>query len=191
MIIALTVGFVLVLLWIIGMYNGLVRLRNHCKDAWAGIDTELKRRYELIPNLVETVKGYATHERDVLQRVTDARARAVASNGSPASQAADENQLVEALKRFFAVVENHPVLKASENFLALQRELANTEDRIAAARRFYNGNVRDYNTRIEVIPSNVVASIGGFTKAEFFEIEDSTLRAAPQVSLAPPPLPGA
>jgi LemA protein len=168
-------------IWLIGNYNGLVRLRNFCDEAWSGIDTELKRRYDLIPNLVETVKGYASHERETLERVVELRNRALASTGSPVSQAADENQLVGALRSLMAVAEAYPDLKASRNFLALQEELVNTEDRIQAARRFYNANVRDLNTRVEVFPSNVVALLFGFQKKEFFEIENAVERAAPQV----------
>jgi len=170
------------LLWLIGTYNGLVRLRNHCRESWSGIDTELKRRYDLIPRLVEVVKGYAKHEREVFERVAQARAAALASNGSPASQARDENALVGAMKGLFAVVEQYPDLKASGNFLALQTELVNTEDRIAAARRFYNANVRDFNTRREVFPANLLAGLFGFGREEFFEIEDRTMRAAPAAS---------
>ena len=185
MSLAVILPLVLLILWIAAMYNRLIRLRNHCYESWSGIDTELKRRYELIPNLVETVKGYAAHERAVLQQVTDARARAVSSNGSPQEQAQDETSLIRALKSFFAVAEGYPELKADRNFLDLQRELANTEDRIAAARRFFNANVRDYNTRTEVFPSNLIAGLFGFKRQEFFEIEDSTLRLAPQVKLGP------
>lgn len=174
---------VLAAVWVIGTYNALVRLRLHCRDSFSGIDTELKRRYDLIPNLVATVKGYAAHERAVLSEVTEARTRALASTGSPGSQAADENQLVGALKRLLAVSESYPDLKASESFLELQRELANTEDRIQAARRFYNGNVRDLNTRIEVFPSNLVASAFSFEKQEFFEVEDLGVRAAPRLAV--------
>lgn len=170
------------LIWVIGTFNGLIRLRNHCREAWAGIDTELKRRYDLIPRLVEVVKGYAQHERDVLERVVAARAAAVASTGSPASQAKDETQLVGAMRNFFGVVERYPDLKANQNFLALQDELVNTEDRIAAARRFYNANVRDFNTRTQVFPANMVAGIFGFQAAEFFEVDDHTIRAAPAVT---------
>ena len=169
------------LIWLIATYNVLVRLRQHCRESWSGIDTELRRRYDLIPNLVETVRGYAAHEKDVLERVIAARSQAVASTGSPASQARDENVLVGALRQLFAVSERYPTLKASENFLALQAELANTEDRIQAARRFYNANVRDLNTRIEVLPSNLVAGLFGFHKEEFFEIADAIVRAAPAV----------
>ncbi|MGA2266407.1 MAG: LemA family protein [Phycisphaerae bacterium] len=171
----------LAVLWVIATYNILVRLRQLCRESWSGIDTELRRRYDLIPNLVETVKGYAAHERTVLQDVVQARQRAVASTGSPASQAADENVLIAALRQLFAVVERYPDLKASANFLALQEELANTEDRIQAARRFYNANVRDLNTRIGVFPSNVIAAVFSFKQEEFFEIEEAGIRAAPAV----------
>ena len=171
------------LIWLIGTYNILIRLRNHCRESWSGIDTELKRRYNLIPNLVETVKGYAKHEREVLERVTEARKIAVASTGSPQAQARDENTLIGALKKMFVVVENYPDLKASTNFLDLQKELINTEDRIQAARRFYNANVRDLNNRIEVVPSNLVAGMFKFEKEEFFEIESAVQRSAPEVSI--------
>ncbi len=169
-----------VLLYGMGTYNKLVRLRQHVSESWSAIDTELKRRYDLIPNLVETVKGYASHERETLQAVIDARARAVASTGSPEEQARDENMLVGALRQLFAVVEAYPDLKANQNFLRLQEELTVTEDRIQASRRFYNANVRDLNTRIEVFPSNMIASMFGFRQATFFEIADAE-RAVPQV----------
>jgi len=172
------------LIWVIGTFNGLIRLRNQCRESWAGIDTELKRRYDLIPRLVEVVKGYAQYERDVLERVVAARTAAVASTGSPASQARDETQLVGALRNFFGVVERYPDLKANRNFLALQEELVNTEDRIAAARRFYNANVRDFNTRTQVFPANLVAGPFGFVAAEFFEVDDHTARTVPAVNLA-------
>jgi len=174
---------VFALLWLIINYNALVRLRNHCREAWAGIDTELKRRYDLIPNLVETVKGYAAHERQTLEAVIAARNRALASTGTPAAQARDENVLVGSLKSLFAVSERYPDLKANQNFLLLQRELANTEDRIQAARRFYNANVRDLNTRIQVFPSNLVAGAFGFQEEEFFEVEDSGMRQTPAVQM--------
>ncbi len=172
-----------VMIWFVATYNTLVRLRNHCREAWSGIDTELKRRYDLIPNLVQTVKGYAAHERQTLEAVIKARQQAVNSHGSPGSQATDENSLVRSLRSLFAVVEKYPDLKANENFLALQAELVNTEDRIQAARRFYNGNVRDMNNRVEVIPSNLVASMFGFTKEEYFEIESAVERQAPRVDI--------
>ena len=173
----------IVLLWFFGTYNGLVRLRQHLRESWAGIETELQRRYDLIPNLVETVKGYAAHERSVLERVVELRNAAAASTGSPEHQAADENRLIGGLRQMFAVVENYPQLKADRNFLHLQRELVNTEDRIQAARRFYNANVRDLNTRIESVPSNVVAGMFDFRRGEYFEIEEASVRAAPAVNL--------
>jgi LemA protein len=179
--IVLAVVVVGVLLWVLGTFNGLVRLRNHCREAWAGIDTELKRRYDLIPNLVETVKGYAAHERETLMAVTEARTRAVASTGSPASQAADENLLVRSMRGLFAVVEKYPDLKANSNFLKLQQELINTEDRIQAARRFFNANVRDLNNRIEMFPSSLIASGFGFQREEFFEVEEAVIRSVPAV----------
>ena len=183
-IIVIVLGVVLLLiLWVAFMYNALVRGRNHCDEAWSGIDTELKRRYDLIPNLVSTVKGYAAHERETLERVTQARNAAVASQGSPASQAKDENVLVDSLKRLLAVVESYPDLKANHNFLKLQQELVNTEDRIQRARRFYNGNVRDYNNRVQVIPSALIARPFGFKEREFFEIESAVERQAPVVKM--------
>jgi LemA protein len=171
------------LIWFIATYNALVRLRNHCRESWSGIDTELKRRYDLIPNLVEVVKGYAKHEREVFESVTEARSRAISSTGSPQAQAKEENALVGTLRSLFAVVEKYPDLKASGNFLKLQEELANTEDRIQAARRFYNANVRDINIRVEVLPSNLVANVFGFKREEFFEIERACERAAPEVKI--------
>jgi LemA protein len=171
------------LLWVIGTYNGLVRLRQHVRESWSGIDTELKRRYDLIPNLVETVKGYAAHERQTFERVVRARQQAVDSTGSAGQQARDENQLVGALRQLFAVAEGYPDLKASGNFLHLQQELVNTEDRIQAARRFYNANVRDINTRIESFPSNLIARMFGFVREEFFEVESAVMRQAVAVEL--------
>ena len=179
------VFFMLPLVWFIATYNGLVRLRQHVPESWSGIDTELKRRYDLIPNLVETVKGYAAHERDVLEAVVVARQQAVNSHGSPESQARDENQLVSTLNRMFILAEDYPELKASGNFLQLQDELVNTEDRIQAARRFYNANVRDLNTRVDSIPSNLVASMFGFRRAEYFQVESASIRVAPSLDLAP------
>ena len=167
----------------ITIYNGLVRMRNHVSESWSNVDTELKRRYDLIPNLVETVRGYAAHERTVFEAVAQARAAAVASTGRPSSQAVDENNLVHTLKSLFAVVENYPVLKANQNFLKLQQSLVDTEDRIQAARRFYNANVRDYNTRCQTVPSMFVANAFGFQTADFFEIETAIERQAPSVKL--------
>ena len=154
-------------------YNRFVSQKNLIKDAWANIDTELRRRYDLIPNIVETVKGYATHEREVLENVTQARANATGATGSPAAQAAAEGPLVAALRQLFAVVENYPDLKANQNFLALQAELTNTEDRLQTARRFYNANVRDYNQRVQSVPSNVIANLFHFEEEEFFEVEEA------------------
>lgn len=172
----------LIIIWVIGMYNSLIRTRLHVKESWSAIDTELKRRYDLIPNLVETVKGYAAHESETLEAVVQARNTAVASTGSPQQQAQDENMLVGALRQLFAVVEAYPDLKANEGFLRMQQELTVTEDRIQASRRFYNANVRELNTKIEVFPSNIIASMFGITQAEFFEVEDAAQREAPKVS---------
>ncbi|MGC9530547.1 MAG: LemA family protein [Candidatus Bipolaricaulaceae bacterium] len=171
---------VLALVYTVGTYNALVRLRQHVRESWAAIDTELRRRYDLIPNLVETVKGYAVHERETLQAVVEARARAVASTGSPQQQARDENFLIGSLRQLFAVVEAYPELKADRNFLQLQEELTVTEDRLQAARRFYNANVRELNTRVQVFPSNLVAGLFGFRPQAFFEIDDAQ-RAVPRV----------
>ncbi len=171
-----------VLIYIVGTYNALVRLRQHVRESWSDIDTELKRRYDLIPNLVETVKGYAVHERETLDAVIEARARAVASTGTPDSQARDEGVLVSMLRELFAVVEAYPQLKANQNFLHLQEELVITEDRIQAARRFYNGNVRDLNTRVAVFPSNLIASMFSIGAEEFFEVAEA-VRTVPEVRL--------
>jgi LemA protein len=154
-------------------YNRFVSQKNLIRDAWANIDTELRRRYDLIPNLVETVRGYAAHEREVLENVTRARANAAQATGSPAEQAAAEGPFVAALRQLFAVVENYPDLKANQNFLALQNELTNTEDRLQTARRFYNANVRDYNQRVKQVPSNIIASTFNFEEEEFFEVDES------------------
>jgi LemA protein len=174
---------VLVLLFaFIGMYNGLVSIRNQCDEAWSNVDTELKRRYDLIPNLVNTVKGYAKHERELLEDLVDLRERASANHGDVASQAADESLLQQALGKLMVRLEAYPDLKASANFLELQGELANTENRIQAALRFYNGNVRANNNKIEQFPSNIVASMFAFVRREFFELEIPEARETPQVS---------
>jgi LemA protein len=154
-------------------YNRFVSQKNLIRDAWANIDTELRRRYDLIPNLVETVKGYAAHEREVFENVTKARAMATSATGSPAEQAAAEGPLVSALRQLFAVAENYPDLKANQNFLALQSELSNTEDRLQTSRRFYNANVRDYNRRVQAFPSNLIAGMFHFREEEFFEVDES------------------
>ena len=183
-IVALVVAF-LVVLWLIGTWNGLIRLRNHCDESWSGIDTELKRRYDLIPNLVEAVKGYARHEESVFERVVAARNKAAATTGPIRDQVEAENTFVRELRGLFLVSEGYPELKASTNFLHLQRELANTEDRIQSARRFYNANVRDLNNRVESFPSNVIASMGGFEKRDFFEVEDA-VRTLPDIDFSGP-----
>ena len=161
-------------------FNSLVSLKNYIRSSWSDIDTELKRRYDLIPNLVATVKGYAAHEREVLERVTELRTRCVASNGAPQEQAVDEKQLVDALKQLLVVVEKYPDLKADKHFLELQKELVNTEDRIQAARRFYNGNVTDYRNKCETFPSNIVAGLFGFKPESFFDVPPS-VREVPDV----------
>ena len=176
-------GAALLLAFVVaGMYNRLVAVRNHLRDSWSGVDVELKRRYDLIPNLVETVKGYAGHEKDTLENVVKFRNQAMASTGSPAAQARDEANLIGALRQLAVVVENYPQLKADANFRELQTQLAETEDRIAAARRLYNGNAREMNTLVESFPSNIVAGMFSFERAEFFEIEDPAAREAPKVA---------
>jgi len=163
-------------------YNRFVSQRNIIRSSWANIDTELQRRYDLIPNLVETVKGYAAHERETLEAVVRARATAQATDGSPAEQAAAEGPLVGALRQLFAVSEAYPALRANENFLQLQHELAVTEDRLQAARRFYNANVQELNRRVESFPSNLIARQWDFTQEQYFEIE-----AAVRDDVARPP----
>ncbi len=159
-----------VVLWIIWTYNRLVTLRYRVREAWSDIEVQLKRRYDLIPNVVETVKGYMTHERETLAHVTEARSRAMGA-ADRHEKAAAENMLSSTLKTLFAVSENYPDLKANANFLDLQRELADTENKIQAARRFYNTNVRDLNTKIETFPPNILAGVFGFKQEEFFEAE--------------------
>jgi LemA protein len=177
--------------WIIGIviiiavyallaYNSLVRQKNRAQEAWSDIDVQLKRRHNLIPNLIETVKGYASHERATLDSVTQARTQALAAT-TPAQHAQAENALSSTLKSLFAVSEQYPDLKANTNFLELQRELSDTENKIQASRRFYNGVVRDFNTAIETIPTNIIASLFHFTQREFFELDDEADRAVPEV----------
>lgn len=170
-------------IWLIVNYNRFVRVRQHMKESWSDIDVEMKRRYELVPNLVETVKGYAAHEKAVLEEVVALRNRAMASHGSAAEQAVDESALQIGMKHLFAVVENYPQLKADTHFLALQKELANTEDRIAAARRFFNGNVRDLNNLCQQFPTNLLASIFNFKPADYFELTSDAERVVPRVEL--------
>ncbi len=180
-LIIVIVVLVVIALVFVGMYNGLISLRNRTDEAFSDIDTQLKRRHDLIPNLVNTVKGYATHEREVLENVTAARNGAVAAQG-PEAQAKAETALNGALGRLFAVAEAYPDLKANQNFLSLQNELTDTEDKIQASRRFYNMQVRNLNTKVQSIPTNFIAGIAGVTEREFFEIEDANERATPQVS---------
>lgn len=171
-------------IFVVATYNSLVALRNHITDAWANIDTELKRRYDLIPNLVNTVKGYAAHEKQVFEQITELRTRCIANTGTVTQQCGTEKLLVGALQKLMAVVENYPQLKADSNFLQLQAELVNTEDRIQAARRFYNGNVRDYKNRCRMFPSSLVASVFGFEAHDFFNV-DSAVREVPSVDIKP------
>ena len=172
---------VAVVLWIIAAFNGLVTLKNRAKEAWADIDVQLKRRYDLIPNLVETVKGYATHERELFEKVTQARASAMGATGLK-DKAVAENTLSGTLKSLFAVAENYPELKASQNFLALQNELTDTEDKIQAARRFYNTNVRDLNIKVESFPANMIASSFGFKQMELFQTANDAEREPVKVN---------
>ena len=168
-------ALVVAVLWVIGIYNGLVRLNNRTKEAWSDIDVQLKRRHDLIPNLVATVKGYATHERELFEKVTQARAAAV-NAGSLPEKAQAENALTGALKTVFAVAENYPELKASENFAKLQDELSDTENKIQAARRFYNSNARDFNIKIQTFPNNIIAGYLKFKEYDFFEVMDKKER---------------
>jgi LemA protein len=173
---------VVLLVWIWLSYNRFALQRELVANSWSTVDTELKRRYDLIPNLVATVKGYAKHERETFELVIRARSQAVAATGGPEEQAPPENHLVDGLKQLLAVAEGYPELKADQHFLDLQRELAGTENRIQAARRIFNGNVRDMNRRIEQVPSNLVARLGGFRRAEYFQIDEAA-RTAPTVSV--------
>ncbi|PLX25745.1 hypothetical protein C0580_01560 [Candidatus Parcubacteria bacterium] len=169
-----------IILWLIGVYNGLIRLRNRVKEAWSDIDVQLKRRYDLIPNLVETVKGYMKHEEGVLTKVTEARSKAMNAKGAEEKGKA-ENMLSDTLKSLFAVAESYPDLKASQNFLQLQDEISDTENKIQASRRFYNGQVRDFNTKIQIFPNNVVAGMLKFTAEQFFAIDNEKEKENPQV----------
>ncbi len=169
-----------VLVWIIFVYNGLVKFKNRAQEAWADIDVQLKRRYNLIPNLVEAVKGYATHEKGIFTKIAEARARAMGAKGTKERGQA-ENALSQTLKSLFAVSESYPDLKASTNFLELQRELRDTEDKVQAARRFYNGNVRDLNIKLESFPANLIVNILGFKRMDLFELIEPEKREAPKV----------
>lgn len=166
-------GIVVVLvIWVIAVFNGLVRNRNRMKNAWSDVDVQLKRRYDLVPNLVETVRGYAEHESSVLERVTQARTQAMGAGGGIAGRAEAENMLSETLKSMFAVAENYPQLRASENFQQLQQQLSSLENDIQSARRYYNAAVREFNNAIQVFPNNAVAGLFSFKPAEFFGVDE-------------------
>lgn len=166
--------------WAVSAYNRFIRLRNMMAEAWSGIDVQLKRRVDLVPNLVETVKGYASHEKELFERVAESRAQSV-SAGTVKEQAAAENALTSSLRTLFAVAEAYPELKANTNFLDLQKSLTEIEDQVQMARRYYNGTVRENNVLVESFPSNLIARLSGFTKGDFFELEDEAERKAPQV----------
>jgi LemA protein len=186
-VLAVIAGLVL-LTAIVGVvaYNRFVQQRQYIDNAWSNVDTELQRRYDLVPNLVETVKGYAAHERTTFEAVTRARADAIDDHGSPAEQAVTESVLVDALKSLFAVSEAYPDLQASTSFVDLQRQLISTEDRIQAARRFYNNNVRAYNERVQSVPTNLIARLFGFDERTYFDVEGSVRAGgAPEVTFEP------
>ncbi len=183
MILYVIVGVaVLIALWLIATYNGLIVNRNRVDESWSDIDVQLKRRYDLIPNLVETVKGYAKHEKEAFENVTKARSAAMGAK-SPDDKAETENMLSGALKSLFAVAEAYPDLKANENFKALQDELSDTENKIQAARRFYNGNVRDFNTKLQVFPTNMIGNMLGFKARDFFELDEAEAAAKQPVKI--------
>ena len=173
----------LIVVFVIGLYNRLVTLRQRVREAWSDIDVQLKRRHDLIPNLVATVQGYAAHEKGVFENVTKARAAAISAGqtGTPPERAVAENQLTAALRTVFAVAENYPQLQAVQEFKDLSENLTATEDKIAFARRFYNGNVRDYNTSLQTFPTNVFAGMFGFKPEQYFELAEATEREVPQV----------
>lgn len=174
----IVLGAVIILAgWLILTYNGLIQSRNHVEEAWSDIEVQLKRRYDLIPNIVETVKAYAKHEEGVFTKVTQARANAMSAK-SPEEHAKAENMLTDTLKSLFAVAESYPQLQAAGNFLHLQQELSDAEDKIQASRRFYNGNVRDFNTKLQVFPTNLIANMLGFKARDFFD--------APDIAAEPP-----
>ena len=181
---------VLVAIWLVSIYNGLIVLKNRVAEADSDIDVQLKRRHDLIPNLINTVKAYAQHESGLFERVTQARSQAVGANDKGVAERAQaENMLTSTLRSLFAVAENYPDLKANQNFLALQEELSDTENKIMSARRFYNTNVKDFNTRQEIFPSSLIAQMFRFKKSELFELTDITEREVPQVDFTAPPAP--
>ena len=174
-VLVLLIVCAVIVIFIVGIYNGLVSLRNRSENAWAQVDVQLRRRYDLIPNLVETVKGYAKHEKDTFQNVTEARSKAI-NAGTVKEQGDAENMLSGALKSLFAVVENYPDLKANQNFLMMQEELAGTEGKIAYARQFYNDSIMKFNTKQQVFPSNIIANMFNFQEKEYFEIEEAAAK---------------
>lgn len=184
----MTVGIILLIVlgllavYVIALYNGFVKLRMRTEEAWSDIDVQLKRRYDLIPNLVNTVKGYATHEQTAFEKVTEARTRAMTAQGV-AEKGEAENMLAGALKSIFAIAEAYPDLKANQNFLELQRELSDTENKIQASRRFYNGNVMELNTKVDSFPSNIIANMFNFAKREFFELSEEEQAARKPVEV--------
>jgi LemA protein len=175
----LLIALGLIVIWVVYAFNHFVSFRNRAKEAWSDIEVQLKRRYDLIPNLVNTVKGYATHESSAFENVTKARSMAMGAQGPTADHAEAENMLTGALKSVFAIAEAYPDLKANQNFLALQTELSDTENKIQAARRFYNANVRDLNTKVESFPGNIIAGMFGFAKMEFFDLPDNDVAQNP------------
>ena len=185
MLLVIAVVLVILVIFLIGMYNGLVRLKVQCDNAWADIDVQLKRRYDLIPNLVETVKGYAAHEKDTLEGVINARNRAMTAT-TPGEKAEAENMLSGALKSLFALAEAYPQLRAIESFTSLQNSLSEIEDTVQNARRYYNAVVRDLNTKIEQFPTNILANMLGFKERQFFEVTAAAEREAPKVSFTAP-----
>ena len=179
----LLIGLVVIVLWAVLIYNGLIQLKVRADGAWSDIGVQLKRRYDLIPNLVETVKGYAAHEQQVFTQVTEARSRAMQAT-SPNDKEAAEGQLTGTLKSLFAVAENYPQLRANENFMGLQQSLTQVEEALQGARRYYNAVVRDYNTKLAVFPDRVVAQAGGFTPKEFFQLDAADEAKAPKVAFS-------
>ena len=174
----LLIVLAVLILWFVVKYNGFITLRTRAQEAWADIDVQLKRRYDLIPNLVETVKGYATHESEAFEKVSEARSKAMQA-GTPSEKGAAENMLSGTLKSLFAISEAYPELKANTNFLQLQGELSDTENKIMASRRFYNGNVRDFNAGVQMFPGNIIAGMFHFAKMDFFQLEEGSKEKEP------------